>query len=100
MAIRNALSKLVEPAMLAFLISFVLPFTVYFYNQQEFTFNTHSFLVKPLFIFCSIIAITTPALMVDGRIRNVVASTCLILSAYLLITNFITPGWEDHGDIA
>jgi len=91
MVIRNALSKLAEPAMLAFLISFVLPFTVYFYNQQEFTFNTHSFLVKPLFIFCSIIAISLPALMVSGRIRKLVASTCVVLSAYLLIANFITP---------
>jgi len=91
MTIRNVLSKLIEPTMLAFLISFVLPFTVFFYNQQEFTFNTHSFLLKPLFIFCSIIAITLPALMVSGRIRKLAASTCVVLSAYLLIANFITP---------
>jgi len=88
---KNIFSRVIQPSILAFIISFVLPFTVYFYNKNEFIFNTHSFFVEPSFNFLLILAIFTPALFLKNGPRQFTLGVFSVLSAYLLIVNFIIP---------
>ncbi len=83
-------SRLVRPAVLAFQIAFVVPFTVLYFNMREVSLELRYLLAQSTQVFLALLALLA-ILAWPSVLRARLAALYLTLSAYALLFNFFLP---------